>query len=304
MIINFRNVDLGGNVITNPDASLVADETTAKTILESMFFNNITLTINVGLGFNPATGTAVTGSGLGGSNSNTEVELTYGTLRTALLNSGQPNFFTATNLPAGDNLPINVPPVGQMPLTISNFWVTSAQAKALGLPPSPNAGVDGSFGIGFGIVDGVDRTVPAGPDRVATILHEVGHVMGRLPDNRLRFVDGVEEYPEQDLFRFFSAGNRIIIPGGGGFFSIDGGATRLVNWSSRSATDFANPSNFTDFSPTRFLDPYNQTIVFRNTIGDRLTPLDIQLNDALGFSTVSPVMNPAPPAGTSGFMVL
>jgi hypothetical protein len=55
MQVVFNNVNLDGSPVANPDANLVADENRAKAILESMFFNNITLTFNVGLGFNPAT---------------------------------------------------------------------------------------------------------------------------------------------------------------------------------------------------------------------------------------------------------
>src|SRR5262249_13890182 len=139
-------------------------------------------------------------SGLGSTNQNTAVELTYGELRTALLNSGQPNFFTATNLPDAPN--VN---------GVSDFWVSSSQAKALGLPPSPNAGVDGSIGIANGIVNGRDITIPAGPDRVAVILHEVGHAMGRITGTRQRFVDGPVYYPELGIFQFRSPGNRTFL---------------------------------------------------------------------------------------------
>ena len=221
MIVNFVNVNRNGTANTNPDPLFVADENAAKAILESTFFNNIMLTFNVGLGFSARTGRDVTGSGVSSSNAATQVDVTYDNLRTALLNSGQPNFFNDANLPAGDGLPINVPPAGQMPVTISNFWLTSSQQKALGLP-SRRAGVDGFIGIG--------TTVAAGLDRVATLLHEVGHAMGRFdtPQDRGRL--GTWD-PEMDLVRFTSKGNRLIIEGGGGFFSLDGGATSLVNWS-------------------------------------------------------------------------
>src|SRR5262249_33098531 len=151
----------------------VADENAAKAILESTFFNNITLTFNVRLGFSALTGNPVTGSGVASSNPATQIDVTYGALRTALLNSGQP-FFNDANLPAGDNLPITP---GQNPVTISNFWLTSSQQKALGFS-SRGAGVDGFIGIG--------TSVDPGLDRVGTLLHEVGHAMGRLDTNQDR----------------------------------------------------------------------------------------------------------------------
>src|SRR5947207_12110839 len=68
-----------------------------------------------------------------------------------------------------------------------------------------------------------------------------------------------------------------------------------------SPADFLDPPNSRDPAPGRRLDPYNATGINGNELG-QLTPVDIQVNDALGFS--SPVINAAPPAGTSGFMVL
>ncbi len=73
MNIVFNNVNADGTPVANPDANLVADENTAKAILESTFFNNITLTFNVGLGFFPGNGDAVGGAGSGGPNVRTDV---------------------------------------------------------------------------------------------------------------------------------------------------------------------------------------------------------------------------------------
>ena len=290
MNIVFNNVNADGSRVANPDANLVADENMAAAILNSMFFNNITLTFNVGFGFYPGNGNPVTGAGTGGPNAN--IFVTYGNLRSALLTSGQPNFFTPTNLPEGNGLPINVPPPGQQPVTISNFWISSSQAKALGLPAG-NQAPDGFIGIG--------TTVAAGIDRVATLLHEVGHAMGRIPSNAVD--GGVTNYPELDLWRFLSAGNRLIIANPAGYFSLDGGATPLVNWSVSppSAADFANPPGNTLPDGGRRLDPYNATSVNGLMLG-QLTALDFQVMDALGFS--SPVINAPPPPGTTAVMVL
>jgi hypothetical protein len=205
MIVNFMNVNRDGTPVANPDATLVADENTAKTILESTFFNNITLTFNIGNGFNPLNGNNVGGAGSGGPN--TFEFVTYNNLRTALLNSGQPTFFTAANLPAGNNIPITPgqPANGSM----SNFWVSSSQAKALGIAIANPPAVDGSIGIG--------TTVAAGLDRVATLLHEVGHAMGRMVNNAVQ--GNVTDYPELDLTRFLNvngAVSRMIIAAGGG----------------------------------------------------------------------------------------
>src|SRR5262249_31481967 len=113
MQVVFNNVDRNGNPVGNIPAEFVADENRAKAILESMFFNNITLTFNVGLGFVPG-GSDVTGAGAARTNSLTNVLVTYvnpvnptSGLRNALLTFGQPNFFTAANRPPGDSGPLS-----------------------------------------------------------------------------------------------------------------------------------------------------------------------------------------------------
>jgi hypothetical protein len=74
-----------------------------------------------------------------------------------------------------------------------------------------------------------------------------------------------------------------------------------VNWSFLSAADFRDPPDFRDPGPGRRLDPYNASSV-PGLLLAQLTPVDIQVMDALGFS--SPVINPAAPAATSAVMVL
>jgi hypothetical protein len=300
MIVNFMNVNRDGSAVANPDASLVADENRAKAILESMFFNNITLTFNIGLGFVPPESgfpaVDVTGAGATLTNRETNVFVTYAAnpntgLRDALLNRGQPNFFTAANLPAGNSVITN--PGAQNPFGISNFWITSSQAKALGFPPR-GQGPDGFIGV---------STTIAGDDRVATILHEVGHAMGRVPSTDINNL--LTQYPLLNLVRFFRAGNsvnRVIIPGPLGYFSLDGGTTPLVNWGLEpgGAADFRTPA----IVPGVPGDPFNE--ISRTGIGNNtppaLTTLDFQVMDFLGFT--SPVKNPAPPAATSAVMVL
>jgi hypothetical protein len=130
MQVVFNNVNRDGTPVANPDPGLLADENAVRAILQSMFFNNITLTFNVGIGFNPGTGAIVgPGAAAAGPNANKYVFRTYAQVRTALLNSGQPNFFTDANLPPGNSI---TPTPGQ-PGTISNFFISSSQAKALGL---------------------------------------------------------------------------------------------------------------------------------------------------------------------------
>src|SRR5262249_47688187 len=139
----------------------IADEQRAAAILAATFTNNITLNFDIGLGFNPGFPNAppLTGDNAGSANAAinnaTAIYTTYTTLRNNLTSSGQPNFFPPTNLPAGDTLD------GR-----ANFYISSSEAKAFGLP-NPNNGPDGFIGIGTGFAPG--------DDRVAVLLHEITH---------------------------------------------------------------------------------------------------------------------------------
>ena len=110
--------------------NFLADEQAAINMLNRTFTNNITLTFDVSYGSfqgqNLSTFPRVMtqNTSLGNINFAKADFLTYSQLREDLLTSGQPNFFTTSNLPAGNS--IN---------GISNFLVSSSVAAAFGLPP-------------------------------------------------------------------------------------------------------------------------------------------------------------------------
>jgi hypothetical protein len=289
------NIVLNYDPVAAANPSFVADAQRAVTILNSTFTNNITLTFDIGLGSllqwdNPSQSyvrkSVAPGGGAANINFDREVSLTYSELRTDLLTFGQPNFFTPTNLPAGNS--IN---------NISNFFISSSVAAAFGLPvPNPinRPGVDGFVGIGTGT---------SGPARVDTILHEIGHAMGRISTN---YGPNVSEL---DLMRFVSLGNRLFdgslpnpldpltfLPAA--YFSLDGGAMRVADWGvSSDPSDFVNPPA-SDRTPN---DPFNE--VAGSTL-DQLSPADIQAMEALGFTSTLPFKNAPPPAATTAVMVL
>jgi hypothetical protein len=258
MQVVFNNVDTSGNQVA-ASASLVAAENAAAAILDSTFSNDITLVLNVGNGFIPGTNNLVGNlAGLGKPNGATDVLVTYDTLRPALLASG---FFTDANLPEGENID-----------GISRFWISSSQAKALGFAEPNNAEVaDGFIGV---------NSSYTGNNLIAALLHEAGHDMGRMPTNQ-GFAN--PSYPEFDLTRFTAADTRQFMDATG-YFSLDNGVTPLVNFGTTSFADFRNPPNGPDVvfgAPP--VDPYSQTLVLGATIAT-LTPLDIQVMQALGFT--------------------
>jgi len=290
---NYDFTTASGSFTPADAASFQQDFDTAINIFSATFTNDIILTLDVGFGsigtqtFDSNGAPSITRrkmtpteGGLGAPNA--VVLVTYSDLRTALRNNGQPGFFNAANLPAGDS--IN---------NMSNFWVTSSQAKALGLPLQNPGLVDGIIGIN--ITSDKGGFTP-GPERIAAILHEIGHVMGRHSGNvdSLRRAlpldpNDIPPNPQDpisvsalDLVRFIGPGNRLF--DGNlkaptlAYFSVDGGAKRVADWAAGdSPSDFLKPPD-SNLTPN---DEVNNR-VFGPTLA-KFTTADIQLMEALGF---------------------
>jgi hypothetical protein len=280
MQILFTNdFDNGGQTFTQAQKdSFLADEQTAINIYQATFTNNVTVTLNFGFG-------SLKGKTLAkqdeGAAEQTLIFLTYSQLRPALLASGQPGFFNAVNLPTGNSLNgVNVPGV-------SNFFISSSQQKALGLSPGAS-GPDGFIGIGT-----YASSIAPGAQRISVFLHEIGHALGRSTGPVIEGGTSVTSVSALDLVRFTSLGNRFFVGGPAPtdptFFSIDGGATRLADWSTTTIDDFLGPPLTSNDSFNFFI---NSTTTF--------TDADIKLMEALGFR----VTNPSPPPGTTAVMVL
>jgi hypothetical protein len=248
--------------------SFLADENTAINIIEAAFPNDISLVFNVGFG--SYAGGLLPNQNISEAdvNENAVFFLDYSTLRQDLLTFGQPDFFTAANLPAG--LSIN---------GVTNFWVSSSVGAIFGL--FTNA-VDGFVGIGTGFT--------LGAQRVSAFLHEITHAMGRVPETIAGRVS------ELDLWRFLGVGNRLFNGANPNhtpaYFSLDGGVTKLADWGQESdVSDFLN-NNLTPNDP---LDEF---------VGNRgnFTTLDFLITEALGYSHPTP--NAPPPPGTTADMIL
>src|SRR5262249_43535228 len=198
MQVSFTNVDQSGNII-DADASLAADEAAAAAILDSTIPNDIPVVFYVGNGFLPGPNTPVNSGALSLSNAATEVSVTYDTLQPALLASG---VFNDTNLPPGENID------GK-----SRFYLTSAQAKALGFPEPNNAETADGF---IGHTPSLSAN-----DRIPSPLHERGHVMARTRANKGTILHLL--FPDFPLTRFRAGGTRQFFTVGVGYFSLDNG---------------------------------------------------------------------------------
>jgi autotransporter passenger strand-loop-strand repeat protein len=230
----------------------------AANILDSLVTNNITLNITYGWGtYDNQTLSELQGGDLavgGYLNGNYEY---YSTVKSWLDASAT----SALDLTALASLPADG---SAFPNGSDIFAVSSAEEKALGqYSGSPNA-IDG--GIGFG-------TATNSSFWLGAALHEITHAMGRISGY------STSTYADlMDLYRYSGAGTYQWTGGQPAYFSVNGGVTDLANFSTVSDYgDFANDS----LTPS---DPFDAYLT-----GSSLTPVDIQVLDALGFNVGTPL---------------
>jgi hypothetical protein len=256
--------------------TFLADEQTAINILQSTFTDNISLVFDVGFG--SYLGQIMQDQLISEADINSAAvfTLTYSQLRQDLLTFGQPGFFNAATLPAGTTLNDR-----------TNFWISSSVGASFGLFTNVT---DGFVGIGTQFTPGAER--------ISAFLHELGHAMGRVPENLV--FGGVTYFSALDLVRFSQPGIRLFDGSNPNhtpaYFSLDGGATVITHWGTESdVSDFQNGNVFLN-------DPFNESV---GTFA-QLTNADILVTEALGFKTVPPAPqgNPPPPPGTTADMVL
>jgi hypothetical protein len=186
----------------------------AATNLANLFTNDEV--INMHIGWGEVGGTRISSNSLGESES-------YGYLSDYATVAG------ALHAPAAANDP-----------TTSQFFVTSAEAKTLGLVSATSGSVDGY--VGFGTLshtgyswDYNTSTSPLGAkqfDFQAVVQHELSEVMGRIGMGG-QTVNHAPTYTPLDLFNFKSA-NTLELSANGGYFSNDGGLANLGTFNNAS----------------------------------------------------------------------
>jgi hypothetical protein len=205
----------------------------------SQFSNKEIININVGYG--EIAGGQMSAGALGESES-------YGYLT---------NYATVTNVLAKDGFTFaatNEP-------TQSQFFVTSAEAKTLGLVNASATALDGYVGFGTlsGTGDSWNLTATTTGQNTGTgthqfdlqsiALHEISEVLGRLGMEGAS-VNNNATYTPLDLFNFKSPGSLALSPSSG-YFSTDNGTTNLglFNDSASNGGDIADWASYQ--SPTQ-----------------------------------------------------
>ena len=198
-------------------SSAPAGFTTALNALVSFFQSTFQdpVTVNIQVGYGEIAGQALEAGALGESSANFNV-FSYDQVRSALISDAK----SADDATAVASLPATAPVDG-------SFWVTRAEAKAVGLINPASARVDGYIGFnGTANIFDYDNSngVSRGQyDFFAVAAHEISEIMGR------QMMDGGSSGTNtpMDLFHYAGFQNRIFVGDQAGYFSPDDGATDL-----------------------------------------------------------------------------
>jgi len=227
---------------------------TAANILDSVILNNITVNILIGYGdWDNGLDTGLTTDAEAGDLNGLTVS--YTNLKTALASHETSAF---------DQTFVNSLPTTSSLNGVSNFYVPSAVAKALGLMSPTSSALAGAVGMG--------TQIPASL-LVGVALHEITHALGREPVGSF------------DLFRYTSPGNHLFSSGStaaAAYFSIDGGNTKLADFGRLS-----DPGDFLSSGVQGPNDPFDE--FYNSSTFQNLTAVDRELLDVLGFSISAPV---------------
>jgi hypothetical protein len=210
-------------------AGFTSDLIAAARFLESQISNAVTVNLNVG--YNEINGAALSGGALGESETNLQ-SVSYSALIAAL---GKTASTDATDASVLASLPAASPTNGA-------YWLTTTQAKALGLAAANGTGIDGAIGFGtasqftFGATN-TSGTIAANTyDFFSTAVHELTESMGRMLLTGSS-INGAQGYTLLDLMHYSAPGTSDFTQSTPAYFSVDGGATNLGVFNTVSGGD-------------------------------------------------------------------
>jgi PEP-CTERM motif len=244
----------------------------AVSILEAEYSDPIHINITVN---------AVAGTGVFGQ-SNTFLDSTsYANMRSLVVADAK-SADDSTAVGAGGSVRVTDPTSG------GTWWLSKAQAKALGLIPD-DLTTDGTvtFGAGNPFFFNHLNPVAGEYDLVGIMLHEISEVMGRLGISGGAIGNFPNSYSLIDDFSYTGPGAKGLGNGGGNDFSIDNGTTLLKLYNNAAS----NGLDSRDWAPGTN-DAFNQFSDSGVTNGFSAT--DARLLDVLGYDLVQQQSVPEP----------
>ena len=233
----------------------------AANVFTSNFSDNITVNITVN---------AVAGTSVFGQSSTFLNSFSYAGLHNSVVADAKtPDDHTATG--AGGSVSATDPTGGA-----GTFWVSRAEAKALGLIASDLSN-DGTTTFGAGNLFTFAGPVAAGTyDFQGVAAHEISEVLGRLGISGGTIGSFANSYSLIDLFSYTGAGARALGAGPGENFSIDNGSNLLKLYNNAAA----NGLDTRDWAPGTN-DSFNQ---FSNSgVTNPVSDVDLREMDVIGY---------------------
>jgi hypothetical protein len=274
--------------VTSAPAGFQTDVIAAAQFIESQISNGAT--INLDVGYNEIDGSAL-GSGALGESESSLVSVSYSQLVAALKATASTDA-TDTSLLA--SLPATAPVSG-------TWWVTTAQAKALGLAAANGTGLDGAIGFGpsseftYGDTNSSGTVATNTYDFFATATHEITETMGRMLLVGSR-IDRSTAFTLMDLTHYSAAGVRDFTQSTPGYFSVNGGATALGAYNTIAGGDAGDwASSVGDNSFDAYATP---------GVLEPVTTNDITEMDAIGWNLNGASTTPGSPTVTPTAPVL
>ena len=263
---------------TNPAAAAIESAVTTAASIYTTLFGAHPEVVNIQVGFGDINGARLGPGALGESETSGYITNSYATVEN-LLSAADQNLVNS-------GLMSQTATAALQGLSGENFFIASAEAKALGLVSATGTGVDGYIGLTSSGLLALGATIGAAQyDAVGVAAHEISEVMGRIGMEGGALGTYHDVYTPLDIFRYSSSGVPATSAGAADYFSLNNGVTSLNTYN--------NPTNGGDASDwatlaSNTLDAYD---AFANPgVKMQVTGTDLLELAALGYQA---------PAGTT-----
>ena len=268
--------------VANAPVGFTSGVLAAVAFLESQYTDPVTINISVGYG-------EVGGSSLGSSALGSSLTYLAGYSYSTLYNALKADATTAADASGVAAL------AATSPVANANYWVSTAEAKALGLMGASTA-TDGYVGFSASLpfdYNSSDGITAGTYDFYGTVVHELTEVMARLLLAGTTIGSYANSYDALDLFRFSSSGTHTYSTAMGGYFSTDNGQTNRGTFNTTSGGDYGDWKSLTNDSFNAFSS---------SGVINPVTTNDLTTLDAIGWNlatSTNPSTTPTAPTGVA-----